>query len=203
MPGCGDCLLSTRSIHRRRSCSCGPARIQTREIQRGSRACISWSILGLGGRSLSPGRVLVSGIQRGARCFSACWHDKPHRTHLIRLIRRQRQSFSWNRARMRTRAMMGGLTALMYAVKADSALRSFLGAGLVRRLLRYGADPGVKNLDGRVVRGFHPDDASRTILDSQCEGRLALGERYCSAVCDSKQDISQEIYRLAMLYLAS
>jgi hypothetical protein len=65
---------------------------------------------------------------------------------------------------------MGGLTALMYAVQSDSALRGFLGAGL-GRLLRYGSDPGVKSLDGRVPRDFCPDDASRTMLDSLCEGK--------------------------------
>jgi ankyrin repeat protein len=46
-----------------------------------------------------------------------------------------------------------GLTPLMYAVQDNLALRGALGAGLVRGLLRYGADPNIKSPDGRVA-GF-------------------------------------------------
>jgi ankyrin repeat protein len=96
-----------------------------------------------------------------------------------------------------------GLTPLMYAVQDESALRGALGARLVKGLLRYGADSNSKSADGRVARDFCPSDAARSLLDSLCEKRSTLGERYYCNVCDTKQDVDDEVYRLGMLYLAT
>ncbi|KAL2787023.1 ankyrin repeat-containing domain protein [Aspergillus keveii] len=96
-----------------------------------------------------------------------------------------------------------GLTPLMYAVQDESALRRALGARLVKGLLRYGADPEIKTPDGRAARDFCPSDAARSLLDNFCEKRSTLGKRYYCDVCDTKQDVDDEVYRLGMLYLAT